>query len=72
MSDTSTTTYRTPLLSKRPGICGGDWCVEGTRIRRQDVRAQARLLGWRHVRDAYPHLSDEAVAFCLARFRRDA
>ena len=66
----STTTYRVPILSQRPGIHEGRWCVEGHRIQRSDVRDYVRLLGKPWVMaEVYPQLTEEEIDFCMARRR---
>ena len=68
MNKNSTTDYQAPILSKRPGIQGGEWCVEGTRIRRSDVRAYVHLMGKEYVkRNVYPQLTSEEIDFCITR-----
>lgn len=71
MNDSATNDYWTPILSKRPGVQGGLWCIEGTRIRRCDVRAYVRIVGRARLeQEVYPWLTTEQIDMALTRWFR--
>lgn len=55
--------WHRPRIVKRPGVCGGAACVNGTRLAVSGLE-QWRRLGWDEARflEAYPQLTKEDLA----------
>lgn len=56
-----TNEVETVLFSKTPGLCGGRWVVQGTRIEPRYVKRAGKAKASAY----YPHLSESQIESCL-------
>lgn len=58
----STSNIKPTIWVCTPGICGGEDCVIGTRIRRKDIQEYRKMLGVKLThQEVYPHLPIEYI-----------